>query len=487
MASEKKGERAPNGRSTIYYSSADGQWHGRVTMGVKPDGSPDRRHRRGKTEAEVTKKVRALERQRDQGRATKAGRTPRVAEWFERWLTKIVSREVDRSTYDTSYEPTVRRHIIPRLGRHRIDTVTPEHIEDFYHWLSDEKGLAPRTVLKVHWRLLAGFQVAEDRNLITRNPVRLVKAPSGGPVTRYEPLSRAEARTVLKACRNRRNGARWSVGLALGVRQSEALGLRWSRINGICDDCRLFYPLRELFAAETEACEACRRALRFEMQAGWQIKQKPFRHGCDDIAACTRDRHRRPCPKNCGGHHAERCKPGCTLKSHRCPEVRRPCPEMCQGHARECPERTGGDYYFARRKGVRDDTGLEEFVLPVPRQLIKELRNHWKHQQKERETAGVAWDDTWDLVFCRPDGRPMGKRADWADWKSVLRAAGVRDARVHDGRHTAGTLLAALGIDPKTIQQILGHSQMSQTARYIHASNELTRGAVDRMGEALWA
>ncbi|WP_233570832.1 hypothetical protein [Nocardiopsis sp. Huas11] len=49
-----------------------------------------------------------------------------------------------------------------------------------------------------------------------------------------------------------------------------------------------------------------------------------------------------------------------------------------------------------------------------------------------------------------------------------------------------GTLLAALRIDPKTIQQVLGHSQLSQTARYIHASNELTRGAVDRTGEALW-
>ncbi|GAA3724041.1 tyrosine-type recombinase/integrase [Spinactinospora alkalitolerans] len=81
----------------------------------------------------------------------------------------------------------------------------------------------------------------------------------------------------------------------------------------------------------------------------------------------------------------------------------------------------------------------------------------------------------------------MGKRADWGDWKEVLRLAGVRDVRVHDGRHTAGTLLAELGIDPKTIQQILGHSQMSQTARYIHASDELTRGAADRMGEALWS
>lgn len=231
----------------------------------------------------------------------------------------------------------------------------------------------------------------------------------------------------------------------------------------------------------------CRRALRFEIQTGWQIKQRPFRHGCDDVAACTQGRHRRPCPKGCGGHHTERCGVGCAVKSHSCPEVRRPCPQECQGHARECPRRSGGTYYFARRKGVREDTVSEEFILPVPRPLAEELRNHWRNQRREMETAGPAWDDAWDLVFRRPDGRPLGKRADWGDWKNVLCVAGVRDARVHDGRHTAGTLLAALGVGPKTIQQVLGHSQMSQTARYIHATDELTRDAVDRMAEALWS
>ena len=53
------GGRKPNGRSSIYEGS-DGRWHGWVTMGVKEDGSPDRRHRTGATETEVTNKVRKL-------------------------------------------------------------------------------------------------------------------------------------------------------------------------------------------------------------------------------------------------------------------------------------------------------------------------------------------------------------------------------------------------------------------------------------------
>lgn len=135
---------------------------------------------------------------------------------------------------------------------------------------------------------------------------------------------------------------------------------------------------------------------------------------------------------------------------------------------------------------MEDEAESEQFVLPLPQPIVHELHHHWHRQQEEKERAAQTWDDTWDLVFCRADGGPLSKRSDWADWKSALQSAGVRDARVHDGRHTAGTLLAQLGLDPKTIQQILGHAQMSQTARYIHASNALTQGAVERMGEALW-
>lgn len=46
------------------------------------------------------------------------------------------------------------------------------------------------------------------------------------------------------------------------------------------------------------------------------------------------------------------------------------------------------------------------------------------------------WEEN-DLVFAQENGRPIDPRDDWDDWKALL-AAGVRDARVHDGRHTAG-------------------------------------------------
>ncbi|MFE9827128.1 hypothetical protein ACFYPK_00435 [Streptomyces halstedii] len=66
--------RQPNGASSIFLGK-DGKWHGYVTVGVKDDGKPDRRHVKRKTRADATKAVRELERKRDSGTVGKAGQT----------------------------------------------------------------------------------------------------------------------------------------------------------------------------------------------------------------------------------------------------------------------------------------------------------------------------------------------------------------------------------------------------------------------------
>lgn len=50
---------------------------------------------------------------------------------------------------------------------------------------------------------------------------------------------------------------------------------------------------------------------------------------------------------------------------------------------------------------------------------------------------------------------------------------------------TARHVAKATGI--RVVQQILGHSQLSQTERYTHVTSALSQDAADRMAEALWA
>jgi len=139
--------RAANRRSSIYFGK-DGSWHGRVTMGVRDDGKPDRRHVRGKDKAAVTAKVQKLERQRDDGIVTKPGRTWTVEKWLTHWLENIARPSVRYKTY-IGYRTAVQRHLIPGIGAHRLDRLEPEHLEKLYARIQ-ASGLKPGTAHQVH-------------------------------------------------------------------------------------------------------------------------------------------------------------------------------------------------------------------------------------------------------------------------------------------------------------------------------------------------
>jgi integrase len=130
------------------------------------------------------------------------------------------------------------------------------------------------------------------------------------------------------------------------------------------------------------------------------------------------------------------------------------------------------------------DRSRRTLALPAP--LVDALLAHRAAQLEERMAAGPLWQHH-DLVFAQPNGRPIERKSDWRAWKSLLRKAGVRDVRLHDGRHTAATLLLTKGVHPRVVMEVLGHAQMRTTTdTYSHVMPALGRDAADRMGSALW-
>jgi integrase len=68
--------------------------------------------------------------------------------------------------------------------------------------------------------------------------------------------------------------------------------------------------------------------------------------------------------------------------------------------------------------------------------------------------------------------------------RKLLKEARIDDRRLYDGsRHTAGTILNELGVDMPTIMEILRHTQISQTRRYVKGRSHLSKDAMRRMGE----
>ena len=74
-------------------------------------------------------------------------------------------------------------------------------------------------------------------------------------------------------------------------------------------------------------------------------------------------------------------------------------------------------------------------------------------------------------VFVNPDtGKPYTSIK--TGFNAALRRAGIKDFHFHDLRRTAATWLLESGVDLKTIQEILGHSHISTTERYLSISSE---------------
>jgi integrase len=219
--------RRGTGESSIG-KEADGRWHGYVSVGRKANGRRDRRHVQAGTRAEVVAKVRELEKRRDAG-VTAASGTLTVAGWLDLWLDGAAASRVRPRTLE-SYRQVVTTHIVPAVGHHRLARLQPEHVEQLHRALLD-KGLSPATVLRAHRVLARALRVAEQRGRVARNVCTLVDAPSAGRSAASGALTPEETRKVLDAARGRRNGARWAAALGLGLRQSEALALRWSDVD----------------------------------------------------------------------------------------------------------------------------------------------------------------------------------------------------------------------------------------------------------------
>jgi integrase len=79
----------------------------------------------------------------------------------------------------------------------------------------------------------------------------------------------------------------------------------------------------------------------------------------------------------------------------------------------------------------------------------------------------------------------MDPSRDRKAWKKLLAAAGVRDVRLHDARHTAATLLLVQQVDLRPVTSIMGWTEMATAQRYSHAVDELRVEAARRMGRAV--
>jgi integrase len=122
-------------------------------------------------------------------------------------------------------------------------------------------------------------------------------------------------------------------------------------------------------------------------------------------------------------------------------------------------------------------------TIALPAVTMGALRRHRVNQEQERQWAGSRWKET-GYVFTTRIGTPIERRNLLRDWYKIMNGSGLPQIRFHDLRHSAATLLFAQGVHPKTVMEILGHSDINTTMKvYGHVLDQMKRDAAAKMDE----
>lgn len=148
--------------------------------------------------------------------------------YLDYWLIESVKSTVRPYTFQ-SYSSLVHRHISPELGRVHLTKLTPQDVQAFMN-AKQAAGLSPRSVQYLHAVLRRALGQAERWGLIQRNVARLVSPPRVAKSV-VQPFTPVESKKLLAAVKDNRLAALYTVALAVGLRQGEALGLRWRDVN----------------------------------------------------------------------------------------------------------------------------------------------------------------------------------------------------------------------------------------------------------------
>jgi len=123
-------------------------------------------------------------------------------------------------------------------------------------------------------------------------------------------------------------------------------------------------------------------------------------------------------------------------------------------------------------------------VVAIDPGTVEALRAHRRRQLEERLALGEGYRDD-GLVFCRPDGTILHPQNVSQTFERLEAKAGVPRIRLHDTRHTAATVMLALGVPLKVVSERLGHSSTKITADvYQHVSEHMQAEAAAQLGAA---
>lgn len=218
--------RGAQGNGTIRQRK-DGRWEARITVGRNPStGKQIQKSIYGKTQAEVSKKLRELCKEVDDG-IYKEPVKYTVKDWAEIWLNEYTGNLKPLTV--KQYTTYINNRIVKNMGSVKLTRLDTPIIQRFYNQLTKE-GLSPVTIKNIHSILHSMLETAVEVGYMRTNPSNICKLPKSEK-KQIKPLENADISKLLEALKGDKYESLYTVDLFTGLRQGELLGLTWDCID----------------------------------------------------------------------------------------------------------------------------------------------------------------------------------------------------------------------------------------------------------------
>lgn len=115
--------------------------------------------------------------------------------------------------------------------------------------------------------------------------------------------------------------------------------------------------------------------------------------------------------------------------------------------------------------------GSKQRQVPLGKSAIQHLIEYWPVRARALK-AEKGKSPGADLVFVTPQGKPMTRQGCWKMIVDYGNQAGIGHITPHMLRHSFATHLLEHGADLRSVQVLLGHSDIATTEVYTHVTND---------------
>lgn len=219
--------RRGRGEGSIRRKPGRDLWEVTVNLGYDAQGKRRRITKYAKTKREALALLAELQQQAATGTLPEPTRLT-VEAYLTHWLEDVMRPTLRPSTY-ARYESLVRNHLVPRIGRTKLQQLKPSQVQALYSQMEAD-GVGARTRELAHVVLRKALQQAVEWGYLATNPCDRVRRPRA-PKRRMEVLTPEQAARLLEEARGHRLYALLVVLLTCGLRWGEAAALQWEDVD----------------------------------------------------------------------------------------------------------------------------------------------------------------------------------------------------------------------------------------------------------------